>query len=475
MKRFASSLLFKRCFTAGYLIERLKSIGIAFICLIYASCSARTIDVLIGGPQTINTDLRPPEGRVSRTFRPGVAIGDESGALEASLYSQISANLFKRHPAHQGNINDLEVSSDGLRVFSAGDDGRVVLSEAQSLDVNAPITTTVILEGQNPVLALALSKDEHYLAISRTASVLVFDMSARKFSNQLSLVKGRITALSWDPDGEYLTLGRSNGDVFCWKIKGTAGAGRNSSEELEHYLGAKSPIVSIWYHPSGRAFFAAEASGAVSFWRLLRTEQQIGLRDEFAIKDSLQLGREREKIVLGGSVISDNSTADTDLNSTSEDDLEINDTSSDSGFTAGVARVEDMYLSADGNLLAVAADNGVVFPIKVRGLVAQGGLQASNARIRSITGSLVPPESSGALVLAISQRVNRIRFLCADRGALKIVAESELLKNSLGVIRAAEKAPILWVAEKTGNLLRFDMQKLREQEDIVRSLNSCGA
>ena len=361
----------------------------------------------------------------------GVETADSSGPPELNVGAIHSIRV------HPSTINALIVAPDGRTAYSGGDEGSVVRTRL-SEKVHGQVELQTVLTGTKPVLALALSGS--LLAVAQTSSVTVFDLERQQETHRLTRVKGRITALAWDPRGELIALGMANGDVYVWSLeKGFfKPAGKNSLEALEHYIGGTSAIVGIAFHPSAGAFFVAERAGSISMWRLLRTEREMGLRDQFAVNDQVADLTERKRFA--------------DINSA----------------------VEDMWLAPDGKLLFVSGGDGKLYSWKVRGLVPQESLAFGSQPLLGVTGVSVlggEPE----LIVAASQD-QRLKFICrtSESGRLSeavrkirqaptkltVFAQSGVLKIPAGRLRSGVRSSVIWGAEKSENLLVFDSSLL---------------
>ena len=385
------------------------------------------------------------------------------GGAEGSSMSEIPPEHFLVARVHEGQINALAVTKDGRRAFSGGQDGKVVMSTlletrgvphasvqgyVPAADFRPPaelIQSETILEGSKPILALTLSPDETQLLIAQYSSVAVYDFRSRQITRMLTKVKGRILAVDWDPRGELAALGRANGDVFVWNLSDEPSVHDDSFDALELYEGGSSPIVSLLFYSSGRALCVAERGGEVVIWRLLRTESELGLRDEKAKRDEARLGRLRKNIgTVGG-------------------------------------EVEDLWLDRDGKILFAAAADGNVYRAKIRGLMPYEPITAETSVVFSIQG-LDVPDGPGRYVrlLATSGKEQRIKFWCqhpekaANRnpnGEKRVfVAQSVLLRTPATIMRSGRSSTILWAGEKTGNLLVFDANLLAASPSwMVRS------
>lgn len=415
---------------------------------------------------------------------------------EEQSEQEISAKEFLVARAHQGQINALIACLDGHSVYSGGHDGKVVkttLVEASNKDALSNkrfLKSEIILQAKKPVLAMALSPDENYLAVAQFSSIVVIDLKQKVIRYHLSQISGRILSIAWDPLGELLVFGRANGDVFAWNIKNQAHAGENSIEAIERYGTGSSPTVGFAFHPSGQAFFAAERSGRIRLWRLFRTETKMGLRDKAAVKD-----------------IKDTSTLNTTLGQLS-------------------SSIEDLWLNSNASLLYAASSDGYIYRWKIRGLKNLPRIFVGVDSVFSLQGMNIKDFShanNSLSLIATSGRGQRIQFWCQeqnqklldksvkdpsvviiqappipsldqeqeDRELLEesasdslqqastpssaqtkplteqkpgLLAESELFREPLNIIRYAssstQPSAILWGAEKTGNLLVFDASVL---------------
>lgn len=352
---------------------------------------------------------------------------------------QIQTENFLVHSVHQGQVNALVVSRSGLQAYSGGQDGNVVQStivEAKPSDDSAVrgelaatelprrfIQTQTILVGQKPILALGLSPDERKLLVSQFSSVIVFDLDTKEITNRLTQVEGRVLSLAWDPKGELVLLGRANGDIFAWNLVQGTDAGEDSVDALERYEGSSSPIVRLLFHPAGRAFFSAERNGGIYLWRLLRTEGELGIRDEEAIVDEDKAGKMRKVVA----------------NLASE--------------------VEDIWLDSTARTVFAAAVDGNLYRFKVRGAKELDKIAVGTGAVFSVEGLALHDEAGSEPdlhLVATSGKEQRIKFWCQSG----LVAQSVLFRNPPTILRSGKTAPILWAGEKTGNLLTFDADLL---------------
>lgn len=348
---------------------------------------------------------------------------------------------FVMHKAHSGLINALAISRDGLKAYSGGQDGQIVSStiiksvqrKDQAGSQPAAIRIELIASSNKPILALSLSPNEKKLLVSLYSTVVVYDLEGRQVDTQLTRIRGRIPALAWDPRGELVAFGRANGDIFVWNLRKGRQAGADNTESLERYELSSSPIVSIIFHPSGRAFFAAERDGGVYIWRNLRTERELSLRDEASGYGEDLAGGTVERV----------------------------------GGVGG--QIEDMWLDENASILYVSAADGGIYRWKVRGLRALKKINAGADSVTAIQGVQLAPggaaESERYGLIAGTGRGQRLKLWCRKPeesawGSVPSepapVLQSALFFNPLNLLRGGEGAAYLWAAQKTGNVVTFD-------------------
>ncbi len=387
--------------------------------------------------------------------QPEVFGREESSEGAVSLLSK-----FTSHSAHRGLIHALVVSSDGRTAYTGGADRKVIRHEILESG-EKKIRTEVLLQAKQPVYALALSPSGDKLAIAITSAVFIFDLKTQKITNHLYRIQGRLTALSWDPREELLLIGKANGEVFAWDFLPERGGGEDSWDALERYEGGISPIVSLIFHPSSRAFFAVEREGIVHLWRLIRTGEELGLRDKLAKVDKEKIGRKNSK------------------------------------FAQLKIIIHDAWVAADGSRLFVATADGNIYSWKIRGLRGSAISDLGYSSVTSITGAvLAEPGVEVELrddgkttlpsrLLVTSGRGGGVKFWCnkdnileasagvASSGTKVLLAEVPMLDSPATLVRFGSHSRILWVAQKTGNLLTFNANMALPSSDKANPLIVC--
>ena len=413
----------------------MKAIHCIIVGFLLSACSARNYASGRSVGALLDYDVRASAPKKLQAFHPEAS--EKPDTVNVGEVSLITLDQLTRFKVHSAPINALVVTDNGQDVYTGSDDGSVVRTRMRPDGKGSSAET--IFSGPRPVLALALSPNGKQLAIARFSVVFVLDLATHEVVSTQTTLEGRITALSWDPRGEYLAIGRSNGDVYLWSIGNSDSV---SADRLESYRGSSTPIESIMFHPAGGVIFVAERGGKITVWRLIRTERESGMRDDAALIDRDLAGK--KKVILD--VIK--------------------------------ARVEDIWLNQDGTRLFAAAADGQLYRVKVRGLLQQTSLLVSNVNLSGVSGAgpgVVEKLTGDRSIdlLAASGREARLQFWCANGESKAAIASSALLREPLSKIRLAANAPVLWGVQKTGNLMRFDLSALTRLPTWKRSLKQC--
>jgi WD40 repeat protein len=180
---------------------------------------------------------------------------------------------------HTGRINVIEEVLSSRKIFTGGQDGKIFEAKVRYDSNGKPsVQVDLLASGSRPILALSASPDGRYLAVSQFSQISIINLETRKIDSRLNRVKGRILSMAWGINSRLLLLGRANGDVFSWNLGEDISRSADTTNVLEFYETTPSPVVSIVFHPSGRAFFVALQSGSIYLIRLVRTERELGLR-----------------------------------------------------------------------------------------------------------------------------------------------------------------------------------------------------
>ena len=334
-----------------------------FVRTIYYAEPKRTDDIVLDEKY----ETRPLPLAESGAFVP-----EETLVVITPEDQTVSNNVFSSFKLSDDKVSSIAALAPG-RAFVGTESGGLY---SVQIDRNQP-RAIKYASGKQPIVALSVSNNGRYVAVSQFSVVTVLDVDTFKIVAQLTRVKGRILSLAWSPDDSLLLLGRTNGDIFGWSLGDEIKYAENSTSVLSVYETEISPVQQIVVHPSGRALFAALENGSLYSIRLISAEVDLGLRE---------LGSARE--ITRGTFVSS---------------------------FGNNGRVAEMTLSSDARTLYVLTQEGVVYPWAVRGLRALFPLELGDGEIG--TARLIRKNELSVIdqdLLATVGRDLRLRVRCLN-------------------------------------------------------------
>ena len=184
-------------------------------------------------------------------------------------------------------------------------------------------------------LAVAVSLPARLLAIADVKGVQLVDLVTGEVKSRLTRIKTRTNSLDFDQAGESLLIGGTDSRVYRWKFlqEGEGATLKKREQALERYIGHTAIVSQVRFHPKGRVFFSADWSGKVSAWTRYDADAFEG---EF----------------LTNAMTGRPFTAET---------VRVK------AAFQGSGNIEAIECSGDGELLAVASDEGQLSLLLVRG------------------------------------------------------------------------------------------------------------
>jgi WD40 repeat protein len=392
-------------------------------------------------------------------------------------------------------LNAIEALVGGKIVIGYQDGSVFEVSLANKDQNEKTVNYAKLADGSSPILAMASSPNGKLIAISQFSVVTIVDVGKRKIIAQLHRVKGRILSMAWSPDSKNLLMGRANGDVFSWSLEEDISYTLDSLDVLELYETQSSPVVGISFHPSGRAFFVALENGSLFLVRLVKTEVDLGLREEDNNRSEIEKGSYVQQFgtVNGGVssffilperdellVVSFEGTAyrwrirglkqleTIDIGSeasTFASYVNKNVSNLNTDLIIGIGRSLRVKLSClykDYNKLIVPT-NEVFLP------------ETSAQKINGSTNSSASDDEALIRELNSEIEVFSNKKETSFKGAGKefnLVMEAPKFKESVSVINFDEKAGMLWIGGKSGILSGFYLKNYLENSSNSNRIDS---
>jgi len=193
------------------------------------------------------------ESLVFKTFAPVC-----TGILEVDVndtdhhYGKVVMTL----SGHQGPVNSIEYTSDGLFMCSGSSDGTVrVWDMRTSHEAIAPLHS-----GNGPVLSVAFSHDGKKLACgTETGAVCIWSLRAgQAFNQRPNPHSGPVMSVAFSPNDSILASASKDKTVHLWDVQGSSLLG-----VLRAHTG---PVNAVSFSPDGFELVSASDDRSICLW-----------------------------------------------------------------------------------------------------------------------------------------------------------------------------------------------------------------
>lgn len=196
--------------------------------------------------------------------------------------------------------------------------------------------------------ALAFLAKNLWLGVVLDHEIEILSLSNGSRVRLLPNLGTRVSAIDFEPSGDSLILAGADGRVYRWKFSVDGKATKPPElSNVERYIGPASSLTAAIFHPTGRVFFDGQIQGGISAWLTHESDLFSGRYDK-SLFGSRFYSEKSPRVVLR------------------------------SGSTSGVTK---LALSAGGDLLCSAAEDGSLEFFDVRGLKALLDLDAHKGLI----------------------------------------------------------------------------------------------
>src|SRR5262249_4526281 len=150
------------------------------------------------------------------------------------------------HTKHGGTVQSISVTTDGKRIASAGEDGRICL-----WDPTADIVQ-ILAEGQQDVRALAFMPHKSWLASGTGDGTLrVWNVDTGACRLEIPNADTAIRAICFSPDGLLLASGGDDNLVKLWDLQ--------ARQPVSNLSGHTCNIASIEFSADGTRLISASS------------------------------------------------------------------------------------------------------------------------------------------------------------------------------------------------------------------------
>jgi WD40 repeat protein len=173
----------------------------------------------------------------------------------AWLYEGDSGDLITTLGGHEGWIKAADISSDGQRIATVGDE----VIRLWEVETSEPILTSPITGSGFQV---AFSPDSKLLAMStgNTGTVSLRDGRSGKLITNLQGHSGRVNSLAFIPDSTYLATASDDNKVKLWDV--------TTHTLIATFTGHKGPVNTIDFDSTGTYLATGSNDNTVCVWNL---------------------------------------------------------------------------------------------------------------------------------------------------------------------------------------------------------------
>lgn len=180
----------------------------------------------------------------------------------------ISANEIIRvfDVGHSAAVRSLTFSANGKHLLSVSDDGKIIKWDvARNVSKFGEIILNI-----DGIPVVSFSPRGNQFAASSSGQVQIFDTNSKELVATLEIGK-HISCFTFNPDGDYLSLGTSDGSVQIWDIYQNRMVSENTITD-------GTPISSLGYNPTGKFLAIGSMDSTInvtdpSDWEMIELEE----------------------------------------------------------------------------------------------------------------------------------------------------------------------------------------------------------
>jgi WD40 repeat protein len=197
--------------------------------------------------------------------------------------------------AHRGSVWTLAVSPDGRTLYSAGDDGRMILWDlTRDRRLIRSFSLRQEFEDVQTPRGIAVSPDGETLAITqRGGTVELLETATLQRRRTVRAMEGFAAAVAFSPNGRLLAVGGEGGSVTLWNARTLRPAGV--------LRGLSADIQALAFSPDGESIAAAEVDAErprLHVWHVRR--RALAVRANTPDVTSLAFSPDGRLIALAG-------------------------------------------------------------------------------------------------------------------------------------------------------------------------------
>ncbi|MBW2701541.1 MAG: protein kinase [Deltaproteobacteria bacterium] len=153
-------------------------------------------------------------------------------------------------------VNAVDVSSDGCRIATGDDDGRITI-----WDVEKKQKLRFLQASSVPIYSVACSPSEDWIVGGgRDGFVRLWDARSGKLLQEMRGAESSVMAMSFSPDGRTLVTGSRSGVLHVWDL--------TTGRQLTQISTQGGRTAAVVFSPSGQTIFSGGSDGVIRTWAL---------------------------------------------------------------------------------------------------------------------------------------------------------------------------------------------------------------
>ncbi|MCC7445912.1 MAG: protein kinase [Anaerolineae bacterium] len=213
-----------------------------------------------------------------------------SQQTDTALVQATLLNYAQQVYPHGDKVHVTQFSPDGRYVLTGGEDGRVMLWEAQTGKPFREIRTPEV--GTTFIWATAFSPDGRYVLISSAGTrVEMYEVATGKSVARFSGFENEANTVSFAPDGRLILIGAGNVATLI-DVQSTA--------VVQRFTGHTDDVISSAFSPDGKYILTGGRDRAARLWDATTGKKLWEYVDQASIISSVTFSPDGKTMTIGG-------------------------------------------------------------------------------------------------------------------------------------------------------------------------------
>jgi serine/threonine protein kinase/WD40 repeat protein len=249
--------------------------------------------VLQGHENPVKTLSVSPDGSLAISAACALLDGDGCHAGEMILWDLQTATEFYRFNGHNNIINIVLFSKDGLNVWSASSDGKIIEWDSNPASATFGKLLREFTATASAINDIAISPDGSRLVAGMGDGwTILMDTETGNIIQRFRYDSLGITSVAISPDAQQLLSGSQDGTILLWDI--------TSAEIIQRFVGHINRISNLAFHPDAKRILSASDDFVLRLWDLSTGAELKKWQSSFYMNDFVIDADGRTALVDGG-------------------------------------------------------------------------------------------------------------------------------------------------------------------------------